>query len=111
SLNKLKSKYPSLSQFNNFNSLLANATIANYGTAYEKNDLESAKKHKESFDDLMKNNPDLNLIPGIIGRAYSSVCSYYFKKGLKVKAREVLQEGLKISPDNYQLRTRLQMIR
>jgi tetratricopeptide (TPR) repeat protein len=111
SLNNYKSKYPSLTQFNNFNSLLANATIANYGVAYDKNDLVTAKKHKESFDIMMKNNTDLTLVPGVIGKAYSSVCSYYFKKGLKAKAREVLEEGLKLSPDNYQLRIRLQMIR
>lgn len=110
SLNNYKSKYPSLTQFNNFNSLLANALLANYGLAYDKNDLATAKSHKESFEKLMRENTDLVMVPGIVGKAYSSICSYYFKKGQKAKAREVLEEGLKLSPDNYQLRMRLQMI-
>lgn len=111
SLNAYKEKFPSLTQFNNFNSLLANAVTVNYGEAYEKGDLTLAKKHKDYLDELLKNNPNVNLNYNVVGKAFSSVCTYYFRKGQKAKAREVLQEGLKISPDNYQLRTRLQMIR
>jgi tetratricopeptide (TPR) repeat protein len=111
SLNRYKQKYPSLTQFNNFNSLLVNATIMQYGDAYEKGRLEVAAKCKLSIDVLIKENPNLNINYGIVGNAYSSACSYYFKKGQKARAREVLMDGLKLSPDNYQLRTRLQMIR
>ena len=111
SLSHYKEKYPSLSQFNNFNSLLVNATILQYGDAYDKGKPEAAAKYKSSIDALVKENPNVNINYNVVGKAYSSACSYYFKKGQKTKAREVLMDGLKLSPDNYQLRTRLQMIR
>ena len=109
-LNRYKEKYPLLTQFNNFNSFLANATIIRYGDAFERSRPEAAAQYKQSLDELTKNNPNLILDQRIIGNAYSAACTYYFRKGQKGKAREVLTEGLKLSPDNYQLRTRLQMI-
>src|SRR6478736_3071625 len=110
-LNRYKGKYPLLTQFNNFNSFLANATIIRYGDAFERSRPEAAAQYKQSLDELTKNNPNLILDQRIIGNAYSAACTYYFRKGQKAKAREVLTEGLKLSPDNYQLRTRLQMIK
>ena len=111
SLNRYKQKYPSLSQFNNFNSLVANATIVQYGAAYEKGKPDAATPYKQSVEALVKDNPNLTIDHNIVGKAYSSACTYYFRKGQKAKAKEVLMEGLKLSPDNYQLRMRLQMIR
>lgn len=110
SLNLYKKEYPSLAQFNSFNSMLANSLIVQYGDSFDKGNVKSAEEHKKSFDGLLQENPSINLNPYSIGKAFSSACSYYFKKGQKNKAREILNEGLKISPDNYQLRTRLQMI-
>lgn len=110
SLHAYKQKYPSLSQFNNFNSLMANATLMNYGRAFDEGHVTEAAKLKESFDALMKEFPAIEINYNVAGKAYSSACTYYFRKGQKVKAREVLMEGLKISPDNFPLRTRLQMI-
>jgi tetratricopeptide (TPR) repeat protein len=105
-----KTKYPSLTQFANFNAMLANANLVRYGSAYEKGKPEIAKKYKEAFDAILKEYPTINVNEMIVGKAYSFASTYYFRLGQKVKAREVIQEGLKFSPNNYQLRTRLQMI-
>jgi hypothetical protein len=90
--------------------MLANANLVRYGSAYEKGKPETAKKYKEAFDAIFKEYPTINVSDIVVGKAYSFVSTYYFRLGQKAKAREVIQEGLKISPNNYQLRTRLQMI-
>jgi len=45
-----------------------------------------------------------------VGRAYSEACVYYFKKGQKVKARQLLDKGLQLVPNDYQLKIRKQMM-
>lgn len=81
-----------------------------FGEAYQKGNLAEAEKYKSVFEEMVKSNKDINLVPSIVGSAYSSGCSYYFKKGQKAKAMQLLEKGLELSPDNYELRTRQQMI-
>ncbi|MGC4020738.1 MAG: tetratricopeptide repeat protein [Cyclobacteriaceae bacterium] len=110
-LNKYKTKYPSLSQFVNFNAMLANANLIRFGSSYENGKPELAKNFKDAFDSILKQFPNSTIDDNIVAKAFGSVSTYYFRRGQKAKAREALQEGLKLSPDNYQLRIRLQMIR
>lgn len=106
-----KAKYPTLTQFANFNAMVANANLIKYGSAFEKGKPEMAKKYKDMFDAIIKEYPSIEVNDMIVGRAYSLASTYYFRLGQKAKAREAILEGLKLSPENYQLRTRLQMIR
>jgi tetratricopeptide (TPR) repeat protein len=111
SLHLYQKKYPSLEQYNTFKVLLASALVIQFGEDYDIGKTEAAEKYKLEFENFLKNEPDLEIEPGIIGKAYASACSYYFKKGQKVKAKQYLTDGLKISPNNYELRVRMQMIR
>ncbi len=107
---KYQKKYPVLSQNNNFNSMIAMSYALMFGEAFEKGNLSEAEKYKAQFEEMVKTNKDINIVPSIIGSAYSSACSYYYKKGQKSKAMQLLEKGLELSPDNFELRTRQQMI-
>lgn len=110
SLHAYQKKYPSLDQFNSFKTILASVTVAQFGEEYDNGKVELAEQYKKEFEGYLKEEPSLELSPGIIGKAYSSACSYYFKKGQKAKAKQYLTDGLKVSPNNYELRMRMQMI-
>lgn len=109
-LDLYRKKYPVLSQNNNFNSMVAMSYALLFGEAYQKGNLTDAEKYKTQFEEMVTSNRDINIVPSIVGSAYSSGCSYYFKKGQKTKAIKLLEKGLELSPDNYELRTRQQMI-
>ena len=111
SLHAYQKKYPSLEQYNNFKMLLAAATAIQFGEEYDKGKTETGERYKVEFENFLKEDPTLEIQPGIIGKAYASACAYYFRKGQKSKAKQYLLDGLKISPNNYELRTRMQMIR
>lgn len=110
-LNSYRSKYPSLDQNNNFKILVASATLIQFGDEYDKGKPEAGEKYKTQFESFLKDDPTLDISPVAIGKAYAAACSYYFTRGQKAKAKEYLLQGLKISPDNYELRVRMQMIR
>lgn len=109
-LDYYKKKFPVLSQNNNFNSMIAMSYLLLAGEAYQKGSIPEAEKYKAKFEDMIVTNKDIILVPGIVGSAYSSGSSYYFKKGQKTKAKQLLEKGLELSPDNYELRLRQQMI-
>jgi tetratricopeptide (TPR) repeat protein len=110
SLERYKNKYPALLQNNNFNAMMAMSYAMRFGEEYQKGDIQEGEKFKVLFEEMIKSNKDINIVPSIVGSAYSSASSYYFKKGNKIRARQILEKGLEISPDNYELRTRQQMI-
>ncbi len=105
-----KTKYPSLEQNNNFNSMLATAYVAHFGDCFQKNQIEAGTKSQLMFEEMWSSNKNLILNPSAIGNSYSNACSYYFKKGQKAKAKAILNKGLEIAPDSYELRIRQQML-
>ena len=104
-------KYPILSQFKNYNSLMASYMIRQFGIEYEAGHPDKAEKIRLQLEDMMKDQPLLDIDPMSIGQAYGTASSYYFRRGQKQKAKEYLDMGLKLSPDNYELRMRKSMIR
>jgi len=45
----------------------------------------------------------MNISESEIGSAYAAAISYYSRKGQKAKAKELLNRGFEVSPNNYQL--------
>jgi tetratricopeptide (TPR) repeat protein len=105
-----KNKFPSLQQNNNFNSLLANAYLTAYIKEMEKGGIQTAEPMLQKFEEMYASNKNLLIDSYSVGMAYSKACTYYFKKGMKEKAKAILKKGLDISPGNYELRTRQQML-
>ncbi|HEX6891226.1 MAG TPA: hypothetical protein VF141_11035 [Chryseolinea sp.] len=111
SLEFYKRKFKSLEQNNNFNSIMALAYIIECGNSYQKNNATDGEKYRLLFEGMYDSPLDITILsPNDVGNAYSAASVYYFKKGQREKAKQLLDKGLKIVPDNYQLKTRKQMI-
>ncbi len=105
------SKYNFLATNTLFNTYLLNTYLVIIGQEFEFNRSSSGEKWRSTFEAAHKEKNDVRIDPGTLGRAYSMAAIYYFKQGNTSKARSILHKGLEISPGNYELNTRLQMIR
>jgi tetratricopeptide (TPR) repeat protein len=111
SLEFYKRKFKSLEENNNFNSMMALAYVIEFGNNYQKGNAIVGEKYRLLFEAMYDSGTDISIIsPNEVGSAYSNASVYYFKKGQRDKAKQLLDKGLKIVPDNYQLKTRKQMI-
>lgn len=109
SLEFYKMRFPSLSENNNFKSMIAYAYAVEFGESFKKGNVIRAEKYQQLFEKFYETDQTL-LSPESVGMAYAEASVYYFKKGQKTKAKQLLDRGLEIVPDNYQLRLRKQMI-
>jgi tetratricopeptide (TPR) repeat protein len=109
SLESYKKRFPSLNENNNFNAMMSLAYVIESGDSFEKGDVKRGEKYQQLFEKQYEWDKTL-LSPDAVGRAYSEASVYYFKKGQKAKANQLLDKGLEIVPDNYQLKTRKLMI-
>jgi hypothetical protein len=100
--------YPSLLENNLFKSILANCYLIQVGISYDLNNEKDGTKYRALFEKYYE--VDLNLDKNNLGRSYSIAAVYYFRKEFTSKAKFVLNEGLKIDPENYQLLVRKNMI-
>jgi tetratricopeptide (TPR) repeat protein len=108
-----KKRFPLLDENNNFKSLLANAYLVASADGMNANNLKLAEQYMSDFEKIYEEgNADKSLIvnPNLVGEAYSKLCTYYFKKNQKEKARALVKKGLEIAPDSYELRIRQQML-
>lgn len=111
SLENYKKRFPSLEQNNNFNSMLALVYVVEFGESFEKGNSVRGEQYQKLFENAIEINKNVNLLsPDAVGRAYSEACVYYFKKGQKPKARQFLEKGLQLVPNDYQLKIRKQMM-
>jgi tetratricopeptide (TPR) repeat protein len=111
SLTQYQKTFPLLNDNNNFNSALGMAYVLSFGEAYAAGKVAEGDRFQKLFEELYRSDKNIEIIsPDAVGRAYSNACSYYFKKGQKAKAKQYLQWGLAIVPNDYQLKVRQQMI-
>lgn len=104
-----KTQFPILEDYPNFLSMLAASYAAHFGDSFENGDATTGEKAREQFEQLIAKD-DLNIAYDIAGRAYSEAAAYYFRKGQKTKAKALIDKGLQIAPDNYELKARKQML-
>lgn len=103
-------KFPALLLNNNFNSMIAMSYALRFGEAYQKSNRVEGETYKSKFEEIISSNKDLSITPSLVGSAYASAGSFYFKLGQKKIAKELIEKGLEIVPENFELRARLQMI-
>ncbi len=110
-LESYKARFNSLEQNNNFNSMMALVYVVEFGDNFKKPDIARSGKYQQMFEALYETNKNITLLnPDAVGMAYSEACVYYFKKGQKAKAKQLLEKGLEIVPNDFQLKMRKQMI-
>jgi tetratricopeptide (TPR) repeat protein len=103
-------QFPSLTDDNTFNLFLCNAYLIESANGFKNDDPSTGEAYQSSFEKYFSSHSDVNPGTQILGEAYSSAAVYYFKKGQSSKARNAINEGLKISPENYQLKMSQRML-
>ncbi len=110
-LAELETKYPSLQENNNFNNLLASLYLVQSSYEYDRGKATEGDKWRGLFEHRLKKYPDIPVNVQLVGHAYSRSAIYYFRKGQTTKAKAILDSGLQLAPNSYELLTRKQMIR
>ncbi len=111
SLESYRKKHKILDQNHNFQSMLALTYVVEFGQSFSEGNSSRGEEYQRKFEKIYDENKNITLInPDMVGRSYSEACVYFFKKGQKTKARQLLEQGLKLVPEDYQLKVRKQMI-
>jgi tetratricopeptide (TPR) repeat protein len=110
SLELYKTRFPSLNENGNFNSILAMTYLVEFGECFKNRDEKRGEQYRTIFENYYSQQGITILNSQLVGQAYSEACTFYFKKGQKAKANQYLQKGLEIAPNDYQLKMRKQML-
>ncbi len=103
----ISARFPSLEKNGLFISLKMVAYLSYVEELFDFDEQESAMKYLTKFEAIYKENPGLEINYKLVGDAYSAAAVYFFKHYNKSRAKEYLEKGLKIAPDNYELLYRL----
>jgi tetratricopeptide (TPR) repeat protein len=109
-IEKYSGLYPSLHENNVFNTMLFATYLVQIAIEFDNQTPVQGEKYKSTFEELLKKYPDVQPNAELVGQAYSRAAIYYYRKGQTPKAKNLIQSGLKISPNNYELLSRQRMI-
>jgi tetratricopeptide (TPR) repeat protein len=101
---------PLIAQNGMFISMQMTAYLVVVEQCFDFEDPEKGLIYLKKFEKLYTNNKGVEIDHQQVGDAYSAAAVYYFKKNQMAKARQYLNRGLEISPDNYELLYRLRSI-
>lgn len=80
--------------------------------AYEADDVINGEKYLHEFlksiDKFQFQKPEVK--DDMIGNAYGEISAYYFRKNQYAKSKEWINEGLKLVPNNDELKRKLEMV-
>lgn len=94
-----------------FQTMLASAYLANAANKFENSNPTAGETYRKNFEDMLQANPELKPSSNLLGRTYSAAAVYYFRKGQTRKARELIEQGLKLAPGSYELQSRRRMLK
>ncbi len=100
-------KFSGLTKNGMFLSLEMMAYLAYVEESFDFGKPQRALEYLDKFENIYRDNQDLDLNYQLVGNAYSAAAVYFFKKYNKSKAKQYLERGLEIAPDNFELRYRL----
>lgn len=106
----IASEIPTLKTNNHFNQDLGMAYLMHMQTLFNNDAAPEGEKVRLQFENFLKENPKLTFDQQLIAYAYGTAGVYYFRKNQTAKARAIINKGLEISPDNYELLARKKMI-
>ncbi|MEP5610851.1 MAG: hypothetical protein ABJP45_01315 [Cyclobacteriaceae bacterium] len=109
-LDTLMTQNEELEKNNHFNTMRMNLYLSKMGEDFDNRKSTSGTRLKELFEKTIAENPDYLYDRNILSNAYSKAAVYYFKRGYTTKARGIIQSGLELVPDSYELKSRLRMI-
>lgn len=109
-LENYANRYPRLAKNLQFNQLLLSYYLDAMRLYFESNKIKEAIKYKTLFENSFITNGEYTQLHQFIGVAYSASAVYYFKKGKYKTARITLEQGLEFSPQNYELKKRMEIL-
>ncbi|AHM61235.1 hypothetical protein D770_14905 [Flammeovirgaceae bacterium 311] len=108
-------KYPALENNNILYSQLLQFYLARFGQAYELDQEKKGIQYRQIFEQAYQRKKGGTegyiLDNALLGRCYSVAAVYYFRRGQTAQARQLLDKGLEVDPNNYELLQRKQIIR
>jgi tetratricopeptide (TPR) repeat protein len=109
-LENLSSRHSTLFDNNVYNEMLGASYLIEMRNMFASGNAADGEKYKTQFESFYQKHSDAGFNHYLIGDAYSAAAVLYFKKGNSAKAKAILNKGLTISPNNYELTTRKKMI-
>lgn len=110
-LEDLSKRYPVLLENSMFASNLSQVYMVQFAQQYERGNGREGEKYKALFEKMFAENENASLDGDLIGRAYSLAAVYYFKQGNTSRTKQIINDGLKLAPNNYELTQRLNLVR
>ncbi len=101
----LLEEYPSLKTHGHLGELRSRLYLIAMHDAFEQKKISQALELKNSFEEFLSQN-NHRYDEYSLGKAYSEGIMYYFRKGSYRNARNLLNDGLKLAPTNYDLKMR-----
>ena len=77
---------------------------------FKKEKTNQAELYRLELESIINNNDEVKINENNIGVAYNCAGSYFYKKGNKIKAKELFRKGLEYVPGNEELETKLRLI-
>ena len=105
-LRYLMNKFESLAKNNKFGGLFLNAHLIEMANMYESNRTSAGEYHKEEFEKIANEKPMYQFEESLVGRAYSQLAVYHFRRGHYKSARSAINRGLEFAPNSYELNNR-----
>ncbi len=103
-------KHPVLLENNVFNEMLGTAYLIEMRMGFAQEQPANGEKYRNSFEQFQTAHNEVVFNNYLVGEAYSAAAVYYFRRGNTSKAKAIINKGLAISPNNYELTTRKRMI-
>ncbi len=110
-LDEYRNRYATLEANGHFMTMLAESYLGESSRRFITSNPSKGLEWLEKFEKLTESTTEMNTSYNLLGEAYSTAAVYYFRRGNKSKARELLKRGLRYSPGNFELEQRLRVLR
>ncbi len=110
-LNELASEFNFLKSDVNCNSIKANCLLELAYQSFVTKNIYRGESFLFDFEKLYTIDGNIKPSEGFIEKAFSTAASYYFKKGNISKTKQILNTGIKYSPNNFGLQVRAKQLR
>lgn len=106
-VSSLKEDYPTLMKNNIFGGIYLNTLLLKMKKAFDENKAGNGKELMEDVEETIQEKPAYNYNRRLLGTAYSKAGVYYFRRGNSREARRLFNNGLKLAPDDPEIKSRL----
>lgn len=108
--NEFTGNFGFLNEHAAYNSTRSNCMLELCYQSYMLGEINKGDKLLTEFETLCDSNKDIKPMERYVEKAYSTVATYYYKKGNMGKTKQTLKKGLQYAPDSFGLKMRLSQL-